>query len=114
MPKAAAMVLISVIGLTFFYLASVATLCVVLDRALAPRIALLRILIAWLVPLLGAIVTIRVAVEECGEDLRSRWWLWPLRPLVSEADPDPGFAEVTDMQADAERILPGQTLIPPP
>jgi hypothetical protein len=112
MPKVA-FVVMSVIGLTLFYLSSVATLCVALDRALARRVAVLRILVSWLVPLLGAIVTIRVAVEE-SQDLRSRWWLWPLRPLLSETAPDPGFAEVTDMRADAERILPGHTLIPPP
>jgi hypothetical protein len=70
MPKAAT-VLISVIGLTLFYLGFVATLCVVLDHALARRVALLRILVSWLVPLLGAIVTIRVAVEESQPDLRS-------------------------------------------
>jgi hypothetical protein len=110
MPKVA----VVVIGLTLFYLGCVATLCVVLDRALARRIAVLRILISWLVPLLGAIVTLRVAVEESQQELRYRWWLWPLRPLFSEAVPDPGFAEVTDMRADAERILPGHTLIPPP
>jgi hypothetical protein len=113
MPKAA-IVLISVIGLTLFYLGFVATLCIVLDHALSRRVALLRILVSWLVPLLGAILTIRVAVEESQQDLRSRWWLWPLRPLLFEAARDPGFAEVTDMRADAERILPGHTLIPPP
>jgi len=74
----------------------------------------LRILVSCAVPLLGAIVVIRVAVEESQEDLRSRWWLWPLRPLLSEAAPDLGFAEVTDMRADAERIVPGHTPIPPP
>jgi hypothetical protein len=112
MPKIA-LVVMSVIGLTLFYLGSVATLCIVLDRALAHRVAVLRFLASWLIPLLGAIVTIRVAVEESQQDLRSRWWLWPLRPLLSEAAPDSGFAEVTDMRAEAERILPGHTLIPP-
>jgi hypothetical protein len=113
MPKIA-LVVISIIGLTLLYLASVATLCVVLDRALIRRVAVLRVLVSWLIPLLGAIVTIRVAVEESREDLRYRWWLWPLRPLLSGDAPDPGFAEVTDMRADAERILPGHTLIRPP
>jgi hypothetical protein len=113
MPRVA-LVLMSVIGLTFLYLGCVATLCVALDRALARRVAVMRILVSWLVPLLGAIVTIRVAVEESQQDLRSRWWLWPLRPLLRKAAPDRGFAEVVDMRADAERILPGHTLIPPP
>lgn len=112
MPKAA-IVLMSVIGLILFYLGSVATFCVVLDRALVRRVAVLRILVSWLIPLLGAIVTIRVAVEESQQNLRSRWWLWPLRPLLSEAAPDSGFAEVTDMRADAERIVPGHSLFPP-
>jgi hypothetical protein len=112
MPKIALAVIL-VIGLTVFYLGSVATLCIVLDRALARRVAVLRFLASWLIPLLGAIVTIRVAVEESQQNLRSRWWLWPLRPLLSEAAPDSSFAEVTDMRADAERILPGHTLIPP-
>jgi hypothetical protein len=112
MPRAA-IVLMSVIGLTMFYLDSVATLCVLLDRALVRRVAVLRIVVTWLIPLLGAILTIRVAVEESQQDLRSRWWLWPLRPFLSEAAADSGFADVTDMRADAERILPGHTLFPP-
>lgn len=109
-----ALVVMSVIGLILVYLDIVATLCVVLDRALGRRVAVLRLLVSWLIPLIGAIVTIRVAVDESQKDLRSRWWLWPLRPLLSDGAPDPGFAQVTDMQADAERILPGHTLIPPP
>jgi hypothetical protein len=113
MPKIA-LIVILVVGLTLLYLGSVATLCVVLDRALARWVAVLRILVSWFIPLLGAIVTIRVAVEESQQDLRSRWWLWPMRPLLSEGAPDSGFARVTDMRADAERILPGHTLVPPP
>jgi hypothetical protein len=74
-------------GFALVYLGSIATLCVALDRALAGRVALLRILVSWLVPLLGAIVTIRVAVEESRQDQRSRWWLWPLRPLLCRAAP---------------------------
>jgi hypothetical protein len=113
MPKTA-IVLISLVALTWVYLGCAATLCVVLDRGLAVRVAVLRILVSWVVPMLGAIVTVRVAVEECGEGLRSRWWLWPLRFVFSEGAPERGFAEVTDMRGDAERILPGSTWIPPP
>jgi hypothetical protein len=108
-----ALVVTSAIGLTLFYLSSVATLCVALDPALARRVAVLRILVSWLIPLLGAIVIIRLAAEESQRNLRSRWWLWPLQSLLSEGAPDSGLADVTDMRADAERILPGHTLIPP-
>jgi hypothetical protein len=86
MPKVA-ILMMSVIGFALVYLGSVATLCVALVRTLAGRIALLRILVSWLVPPLGAIVNIRLAVEESQQDLRSRWWLWPLRPLSCEAAP---------------------------
>ena len=80
MPRAA-IVLMSVIGLTMFYLDSVATLCVLLDRALVRRVAVLRIVVTWLIPLLGAILTIRVAVEESQQDLRSRWWYGRCAPF---------------------------------
>jgi hypothetical protein len=56
MPKVA-ILMMSVIGLALVYLGSLATLCVALDRALAGRVALLRILVPWFVPLLGAIVS---------------------------------------------------------
>jgi len=107
------LIVISVIGLAAAYLAIAATLCVVCDRSLALKIAVLRILISWLVPFLGPILTIKVAVEESPQALRSRWWLWPLQPIMSEEAPDSGFPEVTDVRADAERILPGSTLFPP-
>jgi hypothetical protein len=106
------LVVISVMGLPMIYLGIAATLCVVRDQALARRSAVLRILASWLIPLLGPIVTIRIAAEESFEGLRSRWWLWPLRLMLSDA-PEPGFDRVIDMRADAERILPGSTLIPP-
>jgi hypothetical protein len=96
MPKVA-ILMMSVIGF--------AMVCVALDRALAGRVALLRIFVSWLVPLLGSIVTIRVAAEESQQDLRSRWLLWPLRPLLCEAAP-PGFAKVTDMRVDAVHMQP--------
>jgi hypothetical protein len=48
-----------------------ATLCVVGDRELARRIAILRILVSWLIPLLGAMITVRAAVEESQQNLRS-------------------------------------------
>jgi hypothetical protein len=107
-------VVISVMGLSVVYLAIAATMCVARDRSLARRAAVLRILVSWFVPLLGPILTIRTAAEESSQGLRSRWWLWPLRPLLSEESPDPGFAQVVDMRADAERILPGSAFIPPP
>jgi hypothetical protein len=107
-------VVISVMGLSMIYLAIAATLCVVRDQSLALRSAVLRILVSWFVPLLGSILTIRIAVEGSSQGLRSRWWLWPLRPLLSEESPDPGFAQVVDMRDDAEHILPGSTFIPPP
>ena len=105
--------MILVMGLSMIYLGIAATLCVMRDRSLARSSAVLRIFASWFVPLLGPIVTIKVAVEESSEGLRSRWWLWPLRPLLSEEAPDPRFAQVIDMRADAERILPGSTFIPP-
>ncbi|MGA2842787.1 MAG: hypothetical protein ABSG18_22015 [Steroidobacteraceae bacterium] len=108
------LVVISVIGLSMIYLGIAATLCVVRDRSLARKPAVLRILVSWFVPLLGPIFTIRIAAEESPQDLRSRWWLWPLRPMFSEERPDSGFAQVIDMRADAERILPGSTFNPPP
>jgi hypothetical protein len=86
MPKVA-ILMMWVIGFALVYLGSVATPCVALDRALADRVALLRILVSLLVPLLGAIVTFRVAVEESRQDQRSRWWLWPLRPFLCRAAP---------------------------
>jgi hypothetical protein len=107
------LVVISVMGLSMIYLGIAATLCIVRDQSLARRSAVLRILASWFIPLLGPIVTIRIAAEESSEGLRSRWWLWPLRPMLSDA-PEPGFAQVIDMRADAERILPGSTFIPPP
>jgi hypothetical protein len=108
------LVVIAVVGLSMIYLGIAATLCVVRDQSLAGSSAVLRILVSWFVPLLGPILTIRIAAEESSQGLRSRWWLWPLRPLLSEEAPDPGFAQVADMRADAERILPGSTFIPPP
>jgi hypothetical protein len=109
-----ALVVMVAIALVAFYLAVVATICVVRDRTLSRVAAVSRLLVSWWVPLLGAILTIRVATEESTQDLPRRWWLWPLRLLLIDAAPDAGFAEVTDMRADAERILPGHTLIPPP
>jgi hypothetical protein len=108
------LVVILVMGLSMIYLGIAATLCVMRDQSLPRSSAVLRILASWFIPLLGPIVTIRVAAEESSEGLRSRWWLWPLRPLLSEGAPDPGFTKVIDMRADAERILPGSTFIPPP
>jgi len=102
------------IGLIFSYLAVVSTLCVVRNRSLARSTAFLRILTSWFVPVLGPIFTLRVAAEESPQNLQSRWWLWPLRWLISDESPEPGFARVTDMGADAERILPGSTPGPPP
>ena|ERR1700722_11661280 len=109
-----ALVVTLAIALIAFYLALVATICIVRDRTLPRLTAISRLLVSWLVPLLGAILAIRVATEESPQNLPRRWWLWPLRPLLVDAAPAPGFAEVTDMRADAERILPGHTLIPPP
>jgi hypothetical protein len=108
------LVVILVMGLSMIYLGIAATLCVVRDQSLARSSAILRIFASWLIPLLGPVVTIRVAAEESSEGLRSRWWLWPLRPLLSEDAPDSGFAQVIDMRGDAERVLPGSTFIPPP
>jgi hypothetical protein len=108
------LVVIFVMGLSMIYLGIAATLCVMRDRSLARSTVVLRILISWFLPLFGPIVTIRVAADESSEGLRSRWWLWPLRPLLSEDTRDPGFARVMDMRADAERILPGSTFMPPP
>lgn len=108
------LVVISVMGLFMIYLGIAATLCVVRDRSLGRKSAVLRILVSWLVPLLGPILTIRIAAEDSSQNLRSRCWLWPLRPMFSEEPPDPGFAQVVDVRADAERILPGSTFIPPP
>jgi hypothetical protein len=108
------LVVILAMGLSMIYLGIAATMCVMRDQSLARSSAVLRILVSWFIPLLGPIVTIRIAAEESSGDLRSRWWSWPLRPLLSEGAPDPGFAQVIDMRADAERILPGSTFIPPP
>lgn len=99
------------VGLTWLYFALAATLRVAADRTLAPRITLLRILVSWLVPILGAILTIRVAGEESQQDLRARWLLWPLRCFLSEPTSDRGPFEVTDLRSDAERILPGHRFI---
>ena len=52
-----------VIGVAIVYLSVAATICVALDRSLSPGIKLFRILIAWLVPILGAVVTIWVALD---------------------------------------------------
>ena len=41
-----------------------------------------RILISWLVPMLGAVVTIWVALDGSQAALRRRWWLWPIRCLL--------------------------------
>jgi len=109
-----ALVVISVLGLAMVYLGIAATLCVVRDRSLAPSAAVLSILVSWFVPLLGPILTIRIAAEDSSQGLRSRWWLWPLRPMLSEEAPNPGFAQVIDVRADAERILPGSKFIPLP
>jgi hypothetical protein len=108
------LVVISVMGLFMIYLGIAAALCVVRDRSLARSSAISRILVSWFVPLFGPILTIWIAAEESSQGLRSRWWLWPLRPLLSVEVPDPGLAQVIDMRADAERILPGSTFIPPP
>src|ERR1700730_11315568 len=104
---------ISAMGLSVIYLGIAATFCVVRDQSLPRSSAVLRFLVSWFVPFLGSILTIKIAAEESSQGLRSRWWLWPLRPLISENAPDPGFARITDMRADAEQILPGSTLIPP-
>ena len=109
-----ALVVISVISLCMIYLGIAATLCVVRDQSLARSSAVLRIVISWLIPLLGSILTIRIAAEESPQGLRSCWWLWPFRPLLSEEAPNRGYAQVVDMAADAERILPGSTSTPPP
>ena len=105
---------ISAIGVTMLYLGTAATVCVGSDHTLARGVAFVRILVSWLVPLLGPILIIKIAIEESPGNLRARWWLWPLSPLFSGEEQDLGFAQVTDMHADAERILPGHTLIPPP
>jgi Na+/proline symporter len=105
---------ISVIGVLVTYLAVAATLCVLRDRSLALKVSVLRILISWFVPLLGPILITRVAIEESPHELRSCWWLWPLRPLLSDETPGFGFSQEIDVRADAERILPGSTLFPPP
>jgi hypothetical protein len=107
------LVVISMTGLCMIYLAIAATFCVVRDQSLARSSAALRILVSWFVPLLGPILAIRIAAEESCQGLRSRWWLWPVRPLLAEEPADRGFAQVVDMRADAERILPGSTFIPP-
>ena len=113
MPKVV-LVVISVMGLSVIYLGIVATMCVVRDQSLARASSVSRILVSWFIPFLGPILTIRIAAEESPHGLRSRWWLWPLRPLLSDEAPDPGFGQVIDMRADAERSLPGSTFIPPP
>jgi hypothetical protein len=108
------LVVVSVLGLTILYLGVAATLSVVRDRSLALHAAFLRILVSWLVPIMGPILTIRIAAEDASLGLRSCWWLWPLRPLLSEGPMGSGFPQVVDVRADAERILPGSTLFPPP
>ena len=112
MPTLALVVTLTIV-LIAIYLSVVATICVVRDRTLPAATVTLRLVFSWLAPLLGAILTIRVATEESTQALSRRWWLWPLRPLLTDAAPEPGFAQVTDMAVDAERIVPGHTLIPP-
>jgi hypothetical protein len=109
-----ALAAISVMSLSVIYLGIVATICVLRDQSLARASSVARILVSWFVPILGPILTIRIAAEESPHGLRSRWWLWPLRSVLSDETPDPGYGQVTDMRADAERILPGSTFIPPP
>lgn len=104
----------SVIGVSMIYLGVAATVCVVRDQSLTRRTAILRIIFSWFVPLLGPILTIKIAAEDSTQHLRSRWWLWPLRPMLAQEVPDPGFAPVIDLRADAERILPGSTIMGPP
>lgn len=108
------LVAISAIGVLVAYLSVAATLCVLRDRTLALKPSVLRILVSWLVPLLGPILIIKVAVDESPHKLRANWWLRPLRPLMSEETPDSAYSQVLDVHADAERILPGSTLFPPP
>ncbi len=107
-------VVLLVMGLSVIYLGIVATICVALDRSLARASSVSRILVSWFVLFLGPILTIRIAAEESPHGLRSRWWLWPLRPLLLDDAPNPRFGQVIDMRADAERIFPGSTFIPPP
>jgi hypothetical protein len=102
-----------VIGVSMIYLGGAATLCVVRDQSLTRRTAILRIMFSWFVPLLGHILTIKIAAEDSAQHLRSWWWLWPLRPMLAQEVSEPGFARVIDMRADAERILPGSTIIGP-
>lgn len=109
-----ALVLESIMALTAIYLAVVATVCVSLGRSTTRSIAALRIVFSWAVPILGAMVTIRVSSEESPSALGSRWWLWPIKGILAEKVPDPGSCESVDVRADAERIVPGITLYPPP
>jgi hypothetical protein len=96
------------------YLAIAATLCVSLDLALPRPIAAMRIVVSWLVPVVGPVLTIRVSAEESQIDLSRRWWLRPLKGIITERAVDPADVECVDLRADAERILPGSTLTPPP
>jgi hypothetical protein len=102
----------SLMTLGVVYLAVAATVCVVLGRKVGRPAATLRILISWLVPILGPFITIRVSAEEL--QLSRRWWLWPLKGVLSDTPTQHAHSAIVDMQTDAERILPGGTLIPPP
>lgn len=105
--------LVLAMDLAMIYLSISATWCIVRDRSLSRGTVILRILVSWLVPILGPLMAIRIAEEESGLHLRSIGWLRPLRLLLSDEPPDRGFASVIDVRADGERILPGSTFIPP-
>jgi hypothetical protein len=94
MPTFALVVMLSIAFLAL-YAALVATICVVRDRSLPGLTAGLRLLVSWCVPLLGPILTIRVAAEESPQSLPRQWWLWPLRPLLSEASVNVDYADLT-------------------
>jgi hypothetical protein len=106
------LVVISVIVVLVAYLGVAATVCILRDRSLALKLAGIRILISWLVPLLGPILMIKVAAEELSQGLQSCWWLWPLKWILSDRTADSVVDQVIDVRADAERILPGSTTTP--
>jgi hypothetical protein len=97
-----------VLAVLWLYANVLASIGILRDHELSRSMRLLRLVFVWCVPLLGAVLSLRVSSEESPYLLPSRRWLWPFLTLLSDRPESFSGNEVIDVAGESARSLPGQ------
>ena len=110
--SAMSVVLLLGLGLLALYslaLSILASKLVLEDRELSRGVKASRLVAIWLVPLVGAMLSIMVSLEFAVLTNQSRLWRWLAFPFMPRKVDEAGYRQTIDLAQDAENRLPGIT-----